>query len=371
MKDSLAKGDIHGKKRKKDSLDDLDEEEELVPVKFDGLVGEDDGVDKICWEVRTKLPPFNGDQDLYWSKQPRVRHPARETVNAEHLRMDPVNPRVTLRDHDRGAPRTIKQYSKDNIRVVKTRILTDTRGVEKHDIGLAREYVDPQGVYQVMSAIHQYQSNLSMIRPDDWSGSLMLRILHDVKYFLPIIVTRVRSKVEMDKKQLDMIIWFADQVLDRNSARGRAGKSPLKYEEVRAIAVSASNLVFGGSGIGLGWDIDMASCSLDPYTARIGGEDGGQGGHGVSGSGGAQVQTGGGGRRRGRGRGAGQLVGGQRGGGGQAGGVGRGGGQQHQQQQQAGGVPVAKNYCRDWNRGACPFPGSCKYLHFCNKVVID
>ena len=375
MKENLQDRSNQNKKRKKDSLDDLDEEEENVPVKFVNLDGEDDGQDKICWEIRTQLPPFNGDQDLYWSKQPRVRHPIKASVNAEHLRMDPVNSRVTLRDHDRGAPRTIKQYSKDNIRVMKTKIQTDARGMEKHDIGLVREYVECQGVYQVMSAIHQYQSNLTMIRPDDWSGSLMIRILHDVKYFLPIIVTRVRGKVERDKKQLELITWFADQVLDRNSMRGRSGKSPLKYEEVRAIAVSASNLLFGGSGIGLGWDMDMASCTLDPYTAGAGGETGGLGVNGNGGGyGGGSGNGGGGGNRtrgKGRGRGGGQQVGGP-----QVGGAGLGGGgqqqpqQQPQQQTQGGGLPVARNYCRDWNKGACPYPNSCKYFHFCNKVVI-
>ena len=229
-----------------------------------------------------------------------------------------------------------------------------------------------QGVYQVMSAIFQYQSNLAMIRPDDWSGDVMIRVLHDVKYFLPIIITRVRGKVEMDKAQLEMVIWFADQVLDRNATRGRAGKSPLKYEEVRAIAVSASNLLFGGSGIGLGWDIDMASCKLDPYTAGVGvGEDkdhGGQGGQGVYGTG---VKQGGGGSgggfqkpkvKAGRGRGLGHQGGGQQG-------VG-GAGQQHQQRAAAPG-PQAGRACRDWNRGACPFPNSCKYSHFCNKVVFS
>lgn len=371
IKENLDDNGSKAKKRKKDSLDDLDEEEELVPVKWDGLVGEDDGVTNICWEVRTKLPPYNGDQELYWSKQPRVRHPARETVNAEHLRMDPVNPRVTLRDHDRGAPRTIKQYSKDNIRVLKTKIQTDTRGIEKHDIGLAREYVECQGVYQVMSAIFQYQSNLAMIRPDDWSGDVMLRVLHDVKYFLPLIITRVRGKVERDKAQLEMVIWFADQVLDRNATRGRARKSPLKYEEVRAIAVSASNLLFGGSGIGLGWDIDMASCKLDPYTAGVGGgEDKEQGGQGVYGNGGFPLkQSGGGGGQRpkvkGRGRGFGQQ------GGGQPVGQQGGGGVGQQQQQPRAQVQQPGKVCRDWNRGACPFPNSCKFSHICNKVVFS
>ena len=47
------------RKTEKDGLDDNVEEEDLTPVVFEGLDGSDNGVDVICWDIRTRLPPFH------------------------------------------------------------------------------------------------------------------------------------------------------------------------------------------------------------------------------------------------------------------------------------------------------------------------
>ena len=125
------------RKRKKEGVDDEDEEEPLVPVEFDlSKITPDDGVNSICWEVRSKLGSFTGDRKKFWQLQPRVLRPLRESFDTDHIRMDPVNATVTLRDHDRGAKRTIKQYSKANIQVTKSKAYFSNVGHESHDVGL-------------------------------------------------------------------------------------------------------------------------------------------------------------------------------------------------------------------------------------------
>ena len=99
------------KKKRVDCVDDNDEEEDLIPVDFSNVQGLGDGQTQICWDLRNgKLLSFNGKQEEFWDMQPRVLHPIRESYPDAHLRLDPVNPQVTLRDHDRGAKRTVKQY---------------------------------------------------------------------------------------------------------------------------------------------------------------------------------------------------------------------------------------------------------------------
>ena len=291
-----------GKKRKKkgEGLDDMVEEEELVPEVFEGIHGKDNGVDEICWEVRSKLRPFTGDWAEFWKHQPRVCHPVRESLDTGFLRMDPVSGVVTMRDHDRGAPRKIKQYLKDNIRVTKSRAWVSTEGDDLHDIGLSKNYQEPTGVYEVMSAIHQYASNVWMIRRDDASGLLMLRVLHDVKFFAPLLISKIKTKAERDKKQLEVISWFADHVLELNSQRGRLAKPPLEYDEVRRVATSAANKIYSGSGVSLGWEMDMGACSFDPYTTADEQRQDWQGGRG---GGGARAGWRGGRGGRGGGRG--------------------------------------------------------------------
>ena len=364
---NLNEGVSAKKKKKKEGLDDMVEEEELEPVVFDGLCGKDNGVDVICWEVRNKLRPFTGDWVKFWDEKPRVDHPVRESLDASFLRMDPVNGLVTMRDHDRGAPRKIKQYLKDNLRVTKTKAWVSNQGMEEHDIGLARNYVEPTGVYEVMSAIHQYTINVWMIRRDDWSGMLMLKVLHDVKYFAPLLISKIRTKAERDKKQLEVITWFADHVLELNSQRGRLHKTPLMYDDVRKVATSAANRIYSGSGVALGWEMDMGACSFDPYTTAVeAGQEwqsqwlGGRGGGGF-GRGASRGKRGGGGR------------GAYQGGGGMQGGgllVPWAGGQPSASQSGGAGLPPSLpggRACLDFNRGACQYP-NCKFTHKCNKV---
>ena len=366
--------DGNARKKKKVGLDDMVEEEEVVPVVFEGLHGMDNAVDEVCWDIRTKLRPFMGDWDTFWEKQPRVNHPVRESLDGSFLRMDPVNGLVTMRDHDRGAPRKIKQYLKDNLRVTKTKAWVSNQGMEEHDIGLSRNYVEPTGVYEVISAIYQYAINVWMIRRDDWSGMLMLKVLHDCKFFAPILISKIRTKTERDKKQLEVISWFADHVFELNSQRGRLHKSPLRYDDVRKIATSAANRIYSGSGVALGWEMDMGACSFDPYTTAVEvGQsewlDGRRGGGGGNGRGNWKAARGRGGGGRGGYQGVGASQGGQnqQQGGALAGGSGQLGGGAGGNQNVARGYTSSKP-CFDFNKGSCQYQ-NCKFSHTCNKVA--
>ena len=78
-----AEDDAGANKRKKkgDYVDDNDEEEDLLAVCFSHIEGVDDGHSQICWDLRNRLPPFNGSQEQFWARQPRIRLPLRESYN--------------------------------------------------------------------------------------------------------------------------------------------------------------------------------------------------------------------------------------------------------------------------------------------------
>ena len=356
-------GKIVKKKRRLDGVDDNDEEEELVAVSFN-IVGEDDGQTRICWDLRSgMLPAFNGNQEEFWRRQPKVVHPIRESYPESHLRFDPVNPRVTLRDHDRGAKRTIKQYAKVNFRVMKSRAVITQVGLESHDVGLAREYEECTGVYQLVSALWQYAINLFLIRREDYSGLLLLKVLHDIKFFQPVLLSKVVGKKQRDAKQVEVVQHFLDEAMERNSMLGKQAKPPLSYEELLRIARGSANLIYAGTGVGLDWGVDTGTCGLDPYSLSESGaaKENSEGNNNDGGSGKLKRKGGGGqGEREG---GSGQSGGGQRSGqgsrqGGSQGG-GQGGGQRGGQVggQSAGSGSSASGrgikWCRDWNRGEC------------------
>ena len=396
------------RKKKKEGVEDGDEEEEVVPIKFVGIDGqEDDGQDIICWDLRTGLlRPYTGDLKEFWKRQPRVVHPIREAYDTSFLGQDPVNPMVTKRDHDRGAPRTAKQYLKVNLRVSKTKASITSSGLESHDVGLAKDYQEPTGVYQLMSGLWQYARNLFMIRRDDYSGFAMLAVLHDIKFFQPVLLAKVVGKSQRDTKQLECLKHFIDEAMARNSVRGKQGKPPLVYEELLSLARSSANLIYSGTGVGLDWQVDHGTCSIDPYTLGdiglgnapplVGGGGGGlgaRGGRTRRGGRGGQGGRGGGGlgagltRQQGYGGASfggpgGMLAGGGRAGGGQ-GGSGQGGGGQGGSGQgvggqggggqggggQSGGGGHVGQFCSAWNGGDCRFGQNCKFFHKCSRLT--
>ena len=193
-------------------------------------------------------------------------HPLQESFDADFLRLDPVNSQVTLRNHDRGATRTIKQYLKQNIRVEKTKLNLDSASYDSNDVGFRREYAESTAVYQVVSGLWQYQTNLWMMRRDDHSGVLILRMLHDVKFFLPTLLVKFTDKATRDKKQLEVVRYFVDEYLRQNSQRGRQGRPPLNSDKVRKVAKSLLHNIYSRSGVSLAGDFDLVACSFDPYT---------------------------------------------------------------------------------------------------------
>ena len=356
------------KRAKKEEVDSNSKEEPIVPVEFKNVNGEDDGHNNICWDIRTKLPTYVGPQEAFWAQQPQVVHPLRAEYDTDFLRLDPVNSQVTIKDHDRGATRTIKQYLKQNIRVENKKLVLSNSAEDASDYGVRRDYVESTGVYQVVSGLWQYQSNLWMVRRDDHSGVLLLRLLHDVKFFLPNLLTKFGNKATRDKKQLEVVRWFVDECLRRNSLRGRQGRPPLNYQEARRVAQSALHNIYSGSGVELLGDIDLDVISFDPYTAA-GGSDVQVGpprfknlnrkrnGRGAPGSGGR------GGTSRAGGAAGGGTAGGGTAGGGGSGGSGGAGGSGGSDGSGNGSLP-----CRAWNGGACTW-SPCKFKHFCNVLL--
>ena len=49
---------------------------------------------------------------------------------------------------------------KQNIRVEKTKLNLDSASYDSNDVGFRREYAESTAVYQVVSGLWQYQTNL-------------------------------------------------------------------------------------------------------------------------------------------------------------------------------------------------------------------
>ena len=141
---------------------------------------------------------------VYWSKRPRKDLPVLEDLDLQHLTKAPINPHVIAKIHDRGALTTAKQWLSSNYSVEekggRIKVVDD-----KSAGAFMLNYEDAKGVWEAVDAIHNYLMVLGQVRPDDWSGRLLINVLHGCRMF--------SHPKFSDKVQRDLIMDFFDQVL--------------------------------------------------------------------------------------------------------------------------------------------------------------
>ena len=104
---------------------------------------------------------------------PRKVDPVIEDLKMSHLTKAPINPNVIVKLHNRGAETTAKQWLSTNYSVEDRG--GKIRATSNHTAGaFILDYQEPKGVWEAVDAVHNYAMVLRMVRPDDWSGELLL-----------------------------------------------------------------------------------------------------------------------------------------------------------------------------------------------------
>ena len=200
----MAKG---SRKRKRGEDDDESEEEEDVesqPKLIHFKEVRDDAHSVIAWKLRASIRPFNGpDLKTYWENMSKKATPVIEDIQIAHLTKAPINPTAIRKIHDRGAETTGKQWMSTNYSVEdkggRIRATNDrTAGA------FVLDYEDPRGPWEAVDSIFNYTMALRMVRPEDWTGILLLRTLHECRMFNH---PRFSAKV-----QRELIMTMFDQV---------------------------------------------------------------------------------------------------------------------------------------------------------------
>ena len=202
--DVLATSVKSGKKRNKSDDEDEDEVKSRPKlIKIANHLLEDDAHTVLDWKARMIRPYNGGDWKLYWENRPRKDSPTIEDLDLSHLTKAPNNPNVIAKIHDRGCQTTAKQWLSSNYAVEERggRI----RATDDKSAGaFVLDYEEPRGVWEAIDAVHNYTMVLSMVRPDDWSGRLLLNTLHNCRMF--------SHPKFSDKVQRELIMSLFDQV---------------------------------------------------------------------------------------------------------------------------------------------------------------
>ena len=192
-----------GAKRKRE-----EEEEEvkstpvLIDVERHHL--KDDAHVVIDWVARGLRPYNGGDYELFWSKMPRKALPIIEDLKMGHLTKAPINPNVISKCHDRGAETTAKQWLSANYSVEGKggKIRADN---DRSAGAFVLDYAVARGPYEAIDAIHNYTMVLRQVRPEDWTGELLQRTLHECRMFAHAKFSAVQQR--------DLIMELFDQVM--------------------------------------------------------------------------------------------------------------------------------------------------------------
>lgn len=202
----LVKNIVAAQEEKKRKRVHEEEEEEvakpvLIDVKDHHL--QDDAHSVLDWKARA-LRPFNGrDLKMYWENVPVKAKPVLEDIAMSHLTKVPINPSIVAKAHDRGAETTAKQWLSTNYSVRSNDC--KMRATDKGTAGaFFYEFQDAKGVWESVDGVHNYMHVLSLIRPDDYSGRLLLTTLHQCRYFAHPLIN--------SKGQRELIMGLFDQV---------------------------------------------------------------------------------------------------------------------------------------------------------------
>ena len=203
--DAMATSARSGRKRTRSEDEEEDTEAKSQPklIRIENHLLEDDAHNILDWKARAIRPYNGGDQKLYWASRPRKDTPVIEDLNLSHLTKSPINPNVIAKVHDRGCQTTAKQWLSSNYSVEEKggRI----RATDDKSAGaFVLNYDEPKGVWECVDAVHNYVMVLGQVRPDDWSGRLLLTTLHNCRMF--------SHPKFSDKIQRELIMDFFDQV---------------------------------------------------------------------------------------------------------------------------------------------------------------
>lgn len=203
--DAMASSVKRGKKRDRsdDEEDDLEGRSAPKLILIENHLLKDDAHSILDWKARGVRPYNGGDWKYYWANRTRKDTPVIEDLSLSHLTKAPINPNVIAKVHDRGCQTTAKQWLSSNYSVEEKggRI----RATDDKTAGaFVLNYEEPKGVWEAVDAIHNYNMVLGQVRPDDWTGRLLLNTLHNCRMF--------SHPKFSDKMQRDLVMDMFDQV---------------------------------------------------------------------------------------------------------------------------------------------------------------
>ena len=249
MKETMKLMNYRGKKRKAEtSSSESEDDQEPILVEKTFKV-KDNGHDILDFKILNSLRTINAKPEDYYKNLVRKVEPQLETVEMDHLTANTVNPRVIKKVHDAGAHLELKYFDAGNI-TVESRAPKASFSARSGDIqtDLALDWIEPSTVWQCVDALMNYCTTVYSVRRDDYTPWVILKVLHEIRYFSICREPRLQKKV---------ITEFVNCIFRKNESNVRKKTPPVDYTQALKIAENELKKVgIGGNYYG-----------LEPYSA--------------------------------------------------------------------------------------------------------
>ena len=214
----IAKSGKTKSKNKSDS-EDSDDCQEPVMTKYDNYKVRDDGNGKLDMKLRNSLRTINSKPRKYFKHFSRKVKPVLETLENEHLTNTLINPKVMKKIHDRGSFLELRYFDANNISVETRAPKASFSAASGNVVGtLSHDWSEPQTIWACMDAVINYCISVYGVRQEDYSPWVLMKTLHEMRYFAVCKTLDKQKKVLTD---------FVNNFFRKNEIAGRKKEPPL------------------------------------------------------------------------------------------------------------------------------------------------
>ena len=224
-----------GSSKSQDS-DDSDSGQEPILVKFDNYKIRDDATTKIDMKLRSSLRTINAKPKKYFKHFHRKVKPVLETLENEHLTNTMINPKIMKKLHYRGSYLELRYFDQNNISVETRAPKASFSATTGSVVGtLTADWSEPQTIWACMDAVLNYCVNLYGVRQEDYSNWVLMKALHDSRYFAVCKSLNQQKKVLTD---------FVNSFFRKNEVLARKKEPPMDLK--MAIDLATATLTKAG-----------------------------------------------------------------------------------------------------------------------------
>ena len=214
----------------KDGMDSDESEsgQEPVMVEFDQYKVRDNGVNRLDMVLRNALRTINAKPRKYYKHFSRKVKPAVETLENEHLTNTMINPKIMKKVHDRGAYLELRFFDQNNISVETRAPKASFSATSGNVVGtLSADWMEPQTIWATVDAVLNYCIAVYGVRQEDYSPWVLMKCLHDLRYFAVCMNMKQQKKVLTD---------FVNSFFRKNEVLGRKNEPPMDIKAAMDIA---------------------------------------------------------------------------------------------------------------------------------------